>query len=131
MPKEYGRITDTITEEELAERKYDIVFINRIWENNDLIELRDKYGFKLVVDVDDYWILNHEHLMFDGFNATGFASKLIQHMRAADLVTNLKTKVSSNNLAIIQVKLRKAKLFFQWNITHKKQVFTKLDYLDI
>jgi glycosyltransferase involved in cell wall biosynthesis len=87
MPKEYGRITDTITEEELAEKKYDIVFINRIWENNDLIELRDKYGFKLVVDVDDYWILNHEHLMFDGFNATGFASKLIQHMRAADLVT--------------------------------------------
>ena len=87
MPKEYGRITDNITEEELAEKKYDIVFINRIWDKNDLIELRKKYGFKLVVDVDDYWILNHDHLMFDGFNATGFASKLIYHMKQADLVT--------------------------------------------
>ena len=39
------------------------------------------------MDVDDYWILNHDHLMFDSFNATGFASKLIRHMREADLVT--------------------------------------------
>lgn len=87
MPKEYGRITDTITEEELAEKKYDIVYINRIWEKDDLIELRKKYGFKLVVDVDDYWILNADHLMFDSFNASGYASKLIYHMREADLVT--------------------------------------------
>jgi glycosyltransferase involved in cell wall biosynthesis len=87
MPKEYGRITDTITDEELAEKKYDIVYINRIWENNDLIELRKKYGFKLVVDVDDYWILNHDHLMFDSFNASGFASRLIRQMKEADLVT--------------------------------------------
>ncbi len=42
MPKEYGRITDTITEEELAENKYDIVFVNRIWEKDDLLELRKK-----------------------------------------------------------------------------------------
>jgi glycosyltransferase involved in cell wall biosynthesis len=87
MPKEYGRITDTITEEELAGKKYDIVFVNRVWEKDDLIELRKKYGFKLVVDVDDYWILNHDHLMFDSFNATGFASKLIRYMREADMVT--------------------------------------------
>jgi glycosyltransferase involved in cell wall biosynthesis len=87
MPKEYGRITDTITEEELAENKYDIVFVNRIWEKDDLIEMRKKYGFKLVVDVDDYWILNHDHLMFDSFNASGFASRLIKQMKEADLVT--------------------------------------------
>lgn len=87
MPKEYGRITDTITEEELEEKKYDIVYVNRVWEKDDLIELRKKYGFKLVVDVDDYWILNHDHLMFDSFNETGFASKLIKYMKEADLVT--------------------------------------------
>lgn len=87
MPKEYGRITDTITEEELAEKKYDIVFINRTWDKNDLFELRKKYGFKLVVDVDDYWLLNADHLMFDFFNETNYASNLIKHMRDADLVT--------------------------------------------
>ena len=87
MPKEYGRITDHMTEEDWEENKYDIVFINRVWEKDDLINLRKKYGFKLVVDVDDYWILNHDHLMFDSFNESGFASKLIHHMREADLVT--------------------------------------------
>ena len=87
MPKEYGRITDHMEEKDWEEHKYDIVFINRIWEKDDLIELRKKYGFKLVVDVDDYWILNHDHLMFDSFNASGYASKLIRHMREADLVT--------------------------------------------
>lgn len=87
MKKEYGRITDHMTEEDWEANKYDIVFINRIWEKDDLIELRKKYGFKLVVDVDDYWILNHDHLMFDSFNESGFASKLIHHMREADMVT--------------------------------------------
>lgn len=87
MEKDYGRITDHMDEKDWEEHKYDIVFINRIWEKDDLIELRKKYGFKLVVDVDDYWILNHDHLMFDSFNASGFASKLIRHMREADLVT--------------------------------------------
>ena len=87
MSKEYGRITDSITEEELAEKQYDIVFINRTWDKNDLFDLRKKYGFKLVVDVDDYWLLNADHLMFDFFHETNYASNLIKHMREADLVT--------------------------------------------
>ena len=87
MPKEYGRITDTVTENDFEINKFDIVFINRVWEKDNLFELRKKYGFKLVVDVDDYWVLNADHLMFDMFHRTGYASKLIQHMRDADLVT--------------------------------------------
>lgn len=87
MPKDYGRITDHMEENDWEEGKYDIVFINRIWEKDDLIELRKKYGFKLVIDVDDYWNLNADHLMFDSFNASGFPNKLIHHMREADLVT--------------------------------------------
>jgi glycosyltransferase involved in cell wall biosynthesis len=142
MPKEYGKITDTITEEELAEQKYDIVFINRIWEKNDLIELRAKYGYKLVVDVDDYWVLNHDHLMFDGFNASGFASKLIQHMRVADLVTCTHERLAdaiyphNNNVLVLpnaipygqsqfngeRVATDAVKLFWAGGITHEQDL---------
>jgi glycosyltransferase involved in cell wall biosynthesis len=87
MEKEYGRITDSMTDEQWQEHKYDIVYINRTWDNEDLIERRRQYGFKLVVDVDDYWHLSHDHLMYEGYNASNFAGRLIKHMRNADLVT--------------------------------------------
>jgi hypothetical protein len=87
MQKEYGRITDQMTEDQWDEHNYDIVFINRIWEPENLIERRKQKGFKLVVDVDDYWILSHDHLMYDGYNSSNFVAKLIHHMKEADLVT--------------------------------------------
>ena len=73
-----------MTEEQWQENKYDIVFINRTWDNEDLIERRKEHGFKLVVDVDDYWHLSHDHLMYEGYNASNFAARLINHMRAAE-----------------------------------------------
>lgn len=87
MEKTYGRITDHMTEENWSEHDYDIVFINRTWDTEDLIERRKQKGFKLVVDVDDYWHLNHEHLMYESYNESNFASRLIRHMKEADLVT--------------------------------------------
>lgn len=87
MQKEYGRLTDNMTEEQWHEKKYDIVYINRTWDEEDLFERRKQQGFKLVVDVDDYWHLSHDHLMYEGYNATNFASRLIKHMREADYIT--------------------------------------------
>lgn len=87
MQKEYARITDTMTQEQWEEKKYDIVFINRAWDKDDLIELRKKHGFKLVVDVDDYWMLDHYHHMYESYNNAGYDSVIINHIRNADLVT--------------------------------------------
>jgi len=87
MQKQYGRITDHMTEEQWQEKKYDIVFINRAWDNEDLIERRKQHGFKLVVDVDDYWFLDHYHHMYEAYNESNYHASIIRHMRHADLVT--------------------------------------------
>jgi glycosyltransferase involved in cell wall biosynthesis len=83
MQKEKARITDVFPEE----FDYDIVNINRLWAKDDLIELRKKHGFKLVVDVDDFWILDNWHLDFDTYNEHNVDSRIIKHLKEADLVT--------------------------------------------
>ena len=29
-----------------------------------LLEYKEKYGFKLIVDIDDYWYLDSSHILF-------------------------------------------------------------------
>lgn len=86
MQKEKGWVRNFVTPEILDEG-WDIVFINRCWDFNDLIELKRVYGFKLVVDVDDYWILDHHHLLYEDYNFSNFASRVVRHLKNADLVT--------------------------------------------
>lgn len=139
MEKEYGRITDQMTEEQWQEKKYDIVFINRTWDNEDILQRRKEHGFKLVVDVDDYWHLSHDHLMYESYNATNFASRLIHHMREADLVTCTHERLAESiyahnkNVEILpnaipygqsqfdgeRVKTDGVKLFWAGGITHE------------
>ena len=142
MEKQYGRVTDNMNEEQWQEKKYDIVFINRIWENEDLIQRRKEHGFKLVIDVDDYWHLSHDHLMYEGYNATNFAARLINHMREADLVTCTHERLAdaiyphNKNIQILpnaipygeaqfdgeRVKTEGVKLFWAGGITHEQDL---------
>ena len=77
--------TDFINDEVL-QRGFDIVTFNRFIpgvELSDLIAFRKKYGFKIVLDLDDYWILDSWHIL-----ARNFPSQVIvDHIRAADMVT--------------------------------------------
>jgi glycosyltransferase involved in cell wall biosynthesis len=93
LPKEYAMMTDVLTEEEL-EKGYDILFINRYMagmEVDEVVRLREKYGFKLVVDVDDYWNLDAWHILYGKYPT----QKVIDHIKVADLVT-----CSNNDLAV-------------------------------
>ena len=93
LPKDYAMMTDVLTEEEL-EKGYDILFINRYiagMEVDEVVRLRDKYGFKLVVDVDDYWNLDAWHILYGKYPT----QKVIDHIKVADLVT-----CSNNDLAV-------------------------------
>ena len=93
LPKEYAMMTDVLTEEEL-EKGYDILFINRYMagmEVDEVVRLREKYGFKLVVDVDDYWNLDAWHILYGNYPT----QKVIDHIKVADLVT-----CSNNDLAV-------------------------------
>lgn len=93
LQKDFAMMTDVLTEEEL-EKGYDIVFINRYivgTEVDELIRLREKYGFKLVVDIDDYWHLDPWHILYGKYPT----QKVIDHIKIADLVI-----CSNNDLAV-------------------------------
>jgi len=93
LPKEYAMMTDVLTEEEL-QKEYDILFINRYMagmEVDEVVRLREKYGFKLVVDVDDYWNLDAWHILYGKYPT----QKVIDHIKVADLVI-----CSNNDLAV-------------------------------
>jgi hypothetical protein len=55
-------------EEYLSKAK--VVTFNRTpgFKIEDLIKLKVKYGFKVVIDWDDYWILPHDHLIYHSWN---------------------------------------------------------------
>ena len=95
LPKDYAMMTDVLTEEEL-EKGYDILFINRYiagMEVDEVVRLREKYGFKLVVDVDDYWNLDAWHILYGKYPT----QKVIDHIKVADLV------ICSNNDLAVQI----------------------------
>ena len=100
LPKDYAMMTDVLTEEEL-EKGYDILFINRYisgMEVQEVARLREKYGFKLVVDVDDYWNLDPWHILYGKYPY----QKVIDHIKIADIAI-----CSNNDLAVEIDKLNK------------------------
>ena len=85
MPKERGRITDVCTDEVL-DKGWDVVLLNRMWHDN-IFEQRKKYGFKLVVDMDDYWIVDHYHISAMDYGFSNWDLQIVRFMREADMVT--------------------------------------------
>ena len=85
LPKTYALFTDVLSEENLKDG-YDILLINRFIQGVELqtiLEYKKKYGFKLVVDIDDYWHLDPWHVLYKRYPT----QVIIDHIKAADLVT--------------------------------------------
>lgn len=78
-----AKVTNIPTEEILAE-SYDILFYNRfsIWDSN-IAEV--KKDFKVVVDMDDDWVLPPGHIMANGYEK--FQNRIESNISNADLVT--------------------------------------------
>lgn len=81
----------------------ELVIFNRLPLNpiNKIIEYKKKYGFKLVVDIDDYWMLNPHHLIYNSWKKNKTAEKIVQCLELADVVTcttaRLAEKVKPHN----------------------------------
>jgi glycosyltransferase involved in cell wall biosynthesis len=85
MQKDFAMFTDTLTDDILKDG-YDIVLINRYVSNISVLaicEMRKKHGFKLVVDIDDYWHLDPFHILYGRYPY----KEIMDHIRAADMVT--------------------------------------------
>jgi glycosyltransferase involved in cell wall biosynthesis len=71
------------------EKGCDIVMYSRVLPDKcmaSIWELQKQYGFKIVVDVDDYWFLGKDHILAKGYAEDDFAAKQIQHIEEADIV---------------------------------------------
>jgi len=85
LEKTYAYFTDSLTEEILQEN-FDILLINRFIPEvhiDKLLEYKKKYGFKLIVDIDDYWYLDTSHILYSIYPS----QVIIDHIKIADLVT--------------------------------------------
>lgn len=87
----------------------DILMFNRaIFTKVDkLLRYQKKYGFKIVVDIDDYWNLNYTHPLYEVWRANGYDKDIISYLKVADLVTTTNEKLRdkvleyNSNVAII------------------------------
>jgi glycosyltransferase involved in cell wall biosynthesis len=76
---------------------FDIVFFNRMFPANLLSEVlrqRIKYGFKLVVDMDDHWQLDPSHALYQHYKKHNLSTYILHAITVADAVS-----VTHNRLA--------------------------------
>lgn len=140
LPKTFALITDVLSEETLKEG-WDIVFINRFIPAihiSVLEDFRERYGFKLVIDIDDYWHLDSWHIL----NSVYPTQAVIDHIKIADLVTTTnerlwnEIRIHNSNVAIVPnalpfgedqftdvvTKSDKVRFIYAGSITHEKDL---------
>lgn len=81
-------VNHTIVEEQLE--GVDILFFNRMVGNTTIqrmTELREKYGFKIVIDFDDHWRLDAGHYLYETYKHNRLSEIMELFIGIADAVT--------------------------------------------
>lgn len=68
----------------------DILFFNRLIAGMDIktvLQYRDKYGFKMVCDLDDHWILDRSHILYNSYKEHGTTQRIHDYIVLSDVVT--------------------------------------------
>lgn len=91
-------ITNNLLEADF-EKGCDILMYNRILPDHALPtikKLKKKYGFKVIVDIDDYWILDKHHILYESYLTENFAKRQVEQIKLADIIT-----VTNDRLALV------------------------------
>lgn len=87
----YCLFTNIITEEMFSENGgFDVVVVNRIYPANKLSQVwnwRKQYGFKIIVDMDDHWELDANHILADYYKEKQLSNYILQSIITADAVS--------------------------------------------
>lgn len=81
-------VTNNLLEEHF-EKGCDIFFYNRVLPDHampKIKQLQAKYGFKICLDLDDYWKLDEHHILYQEYRDTAFAKRQIEQITDADVV---------------------------------------------
>jgi glycosyltransferase involved in cell wall biosynthesis len=90
-------------------KQFPIVTLNRIPQEgiNGFLERKRKHGFKLVVDIDDFWQLHKEHYLYQHWTDNKIGQRIVAMLKAADVVTtttsHLASKVQAYNDNILVI----------------------------
>lgn len=85
----------------------DVLVFNRQLKTpaSKLIKYREQFGFKLVLDLDDYWELGYTHPLYDAWNKDRTGETILSYIKIADQVwvTNgqLRAKVLPENQNVV------------------------------
>lgn len=143
MPDVDVYITNNLLEEHFN-KGCDLFIYNRILPDHAMpmiAKLKAKHGFKICVDVDDYWELDPHHILYKIYQEENFASQQLQHIVAADIVTTTHDRLAAEikpynkNVFILPNAIPKAgqfdiekehsqltRLFWQGSITHREDI---------
>jgi glycosyltransferase involved in cell wall biosynthesis len=61
--------------------------INIEGRTEEIIKRAKKYGAKVIIDIDDYWILHKEHELRERYEKTNYEKYCIEGLKLADYVT--------------------------------------------
>lgn len=121
----------------------DVVFVNRAANHMlfNLMELKAKFGFKLIVDLDDHWRLDPTHILYHEYKERQISEVIEEYIKVADCVTvtherllnevlpfNSNVHILPNSIPsfgqFIQAKepSDKIRLFWAGSATHKNDV---------
>ena len=82
-------ITNHLTEARI-EAGCDVIYVNRVFPANELkqvLEWRKKYGFKIVVDMDDHFKLDASHIAYDHYKKHNLSNLILNCIIEADAIT--------------------------------------------
>lgn len=93
--KDFVKITNQIDEEQL-EQGWDVVVMNRSvsFPYQNMQAWKQKYGFKLIVDNDDFWELDPYHNLADYYLKHDVGSKIKGYISIADVCTVTHTRLA-------------------------------------
>lgn len=67
----------------------DVVFFNRIISStslNRVLELKEKYGFKMICDMDDHWYLGPDHYLYKSYQSLNISELIEAYIKESDHV---------------------------------------------
>lgn len=135
-------INNVITEELVS--KCDILFFNRTLSTislQTLLKWRNKYLFKIIIDYDDYWVLEKDHYLYEHYKEVGISEIMELYISNADAITctheRLAEKIREFNENVIvlpnaipnsgQFNIEKepselTRIFWAGSVTHKNDI---------
>lgn len=134
-------ITNSITPQDFITRKPHAVYYNRV-VSDEVLQHARAAGCKVVLDVDDYWLLDAHHIANNVYVQHNFAALQIKHLQQADVVTTthhrLAEKIAPYNKNVVilpnaipqhsdyfntpHIQSDKLRLFWQGSITHERDI---------